>query len=52
MKNLNGNQGINGQSSGDIIQGGLIGMPGMTSMTTTSINSGQTIGPALSNSSK
>lgn len=27
-------------------------MPGMTSMTTTSINSGQTIGPALSNSTK
>lgn len=27
-------------------------MPGVASMTTTSVNSGQTIGPALSNSTK
>jgi hypothetical protein len=54
MKNVpGGNQGLNGQSTGDLMQGGgLVAMPTKQSMTATSVNSGQTIGPALSNSTK
>jgi hypothetical protein len=43
MKNVNAatnNQAMNGQSTGDLMQGGLVAMPTVQSMTATSINSG------------
>lgn len=59
MKNINGGsagpggaQALHGQSTGDLMQGSLVSMPTKQSMTATSVNSGQTIGPALSNSTK
>jgi len=49
MKDLNtGQNSTNGQSTGDLMQGGLHPMPTVQSLTATSANSGQTIGPALS----